>query len=107
MLTDEKIDNMIMDLFCKVGPYIESTIVMHEPAIKDFARKLLSEVRLEDMLKLEEKFIERNIDNAAYIDFDSYHIVIKDSMRRVVDCIKWEDYPQWKQTIEGDRGESV
>ncbi len=106
MLTDEKIEEIAEEFIVDVGNYLETAIPEH--LIVDFARKLLSEVRLEDMLKREEAFVKDNMKSFKdTFDFCSENCVVYYETESAVAYggykrlhISWEDYNNWKQTIE-------
>ncbi len=111
MLTDEKIEEIAHRSCRKYKHAEECKYQFDELTINYFARKLLSEVRLEDMLKLEEAFIR---DNANSFEIEliapstscSYEIIFDSSQLRLdlssgaARCIHYDDYRKWKQTIE-------
>ena len=106
MITDERINEIAFEFD------------VHNISIKDFARALLAEVSLTDMLRKEFKTISENF--LAFIDhFDKYGELRKYKEEfnvcvsitfghdqvcvflnsEVAACIKWPDYYGWKRTI--------
>ncbi len=114
MLTDEKILEVAANCLTKDGKegleydYSNSSII-------NFVRKLLSEVRLEDMLNIVSSEIQFIYDNEELF-IDKFYIKKDDELKHITMTkhgvavflmsgnsyqVPLGDYLQWKQTIEG------
>ena len=113
MITDERI-NEIADKFIDIKSWDMSA--MPEHAVKDFARALLAEVSLDDILEKVSKEIQFVYDNEEsflemfvpmnkwsngidHVSFSKYGVKIKHEGNTWI-SVSIDDYIEWKRTIQ-------
>ena len=108
MITDEIIQEIAHRKCRKYRHMEDCRYHFDEATLSDFARALLGEVSLQDMLREEEEFIRENeskfrscfeIDGLFALNFCSFRIEAIIRME-LIKCVDWKDYCNWKKTIQ-------
>lgn len=111
MLTPERINEIAEEFYEDMGDHsYQAGIPIGRT--EDFARKMLAEIKLEDMLKQESDFImehrgefEKHFYIAFhYVVFGTSEIIMFNSSNQPFDYIEYGIYYSWKQSLHANTG---